>query len=187
MLAASTAMLFTFVAIPQVVQAQSVYVLAGAAIPSSDYGDIAKTGWLAGAGFTYPVGGAGLWVGAEGLYSRSSADSESSDVSFKPFSLMGIVGYDIPTEGKVAPYVFGGLGYQSISQSTEGVDSLNGFGYQFGAGIGIQTSGNISPFIEGRYQGASLDVEGSDESFTLGFVGIEAGVSIGLGGNNDDM
>lgn len=181
MLAASTAMLFAFVAIPQVVQAQSVYVLAGAAIPSSDYGDIAKTGWLAGVGFTYAVGDAGLWVGAEGLYSRSSVDSDVVDESYKPFSLMGIVGYDIPTEGKVSPYVFGGAGYQAISSSFEGSDTESGFGWQLGAGVGIETSGNISPFFEGRYQSASIN------DATLAFLGIEAGISIGLGGNNDDM
>lgn len=187
MLAASTAMLFAFVAIPQVVQAQSIYVLAGASIPSGDYGDDFSTGWLAAAGVTFPIGDAGLWAGAEGLYGRNSLDTESSvDVSGKPYSIMAIVGYDIPTEGKINPYVWGGAGLMGLKLSGGGESiSESGFGWQFGAGLALATEGKVSPFVEGRYQSASLTFEGDSSSSSVGIIGIEAGVSIGLGGNDD--
>jgi hypothetical protein len=186
-LAASTAMLFVFVAIPQVVQAQSVYVLAGASVPTSDYGDAFKTGWLAAAGVTFPVGESGLWAGAEGLYGQNSFDSSGSDLKGKPYSIMGILGYDIQTEGKINPYVWGGAGLMGLRQ-TSGGESLteSGFGWQFGAGLALATAGNVSPFVEGRYQSASLTFEGDTSSSTVGMFGIEAGISIGLG-SNDDM
>ena len=186
MLAASTAMLFAFVAIPQVVQAQSVYVLAGAAIPSGDYGDFFKTGWLAAAGVTFPIGEAGLWAGAEGLYGQNSFDSsESSDFKGKPYSIMAILGYDIQTEGKINPYVWGGAGLMGLKQTSGGESiSESGFGWQFGAGLALETEGRVSPFVEGRYQSASLTFEDDSSSSTVGIIGIEAGVSIGLGSND---
>lgn len=161
----STAVLFMALALPLTANAQSVFVLAGASIPSADYD--ADTGWLAAGGVTFPVGAAGLWVGAEGLYSRNSRD----EISFKPYSVMGIVGYDVSTESSLSPFVFGGLGLMGISNG----DSESGFGFQLGAGVGFEGDSNITPFVEGRYQSVSLD------GGTLAILGIEGGVSIGLG------
>lgn len=188
-LATSCAVLFMALAIPQVVQAQSIYVLAGASIPSSDYGDSFSTGWLAAAGVTFPIGEAGLWAGAEGLYGRNSLDSSESsvDISGKPYSIMALLGYDIPTEGKINPYVWGGAGLMGVKLSGGGESvSESGFGWQFGAGLALQTEGKVHPFVEGRYQSASLTFEGDSSSSTVGLIGIEAGVSIGLG-SDDDM
>lgn len=166
---ASTAVLFLALALPLTANAQSVYVLAGASFPSADYD--ADTGWLAAGGVTFAVGEAGLWAGGEGLYSRNTRD----DFSFKPYSVMGIVGYDIQTESSISPFVFGGAGLMGLSQSDS--DSESGFGWQLGAGVGFEGDSNITPFVEGRYQSVSLD------GGTLAILGIEAGVSIGLGDN----
>ncbi|MGD8494920.1 MAG: outer membrane beta-barrel protein [Gemmatimonadales bacterium] len=188
MLAVSTAVLFVFTALPRSADAQSVYVLAGASVPTSDYGDAFKTGWLAAAGVTFPIGEAGLWAGAEGLYGQNSFDStESTDLKGKPYSIMAILGYDIPTEGKINPYVWGGAGLMGLRQTSGGEStSDSGFGWQFGAGLALATAGRVSPFVEGRYQSASITPGDSSESATVGLFGIEAGISIGLG-SNDDM
>ena len=51
-------------------------------------------------------------------------------------------------------------------------DSSSQFGYQVGAGIGFGSEdSNVSPFIEGRFQGSS------DSKIIAG----SAGVSIGIG------
>lgn len=174
---ASTAVLFMALALPLTANAQSVFVLAGLSSPSSDYGDdFAETGWLAAVGVTFPVGESGLWAGAEGLYGQNGI--QDTDENGKIFSAMGIVGYDIPTESTVAPYVFGGAGLLSLSFSVEDADSESGFGWQLGAGVGFQGESNITPFVEARYESASLD------GGTLAIFGVEAGVSIGLGGDN---
>lgn len=167
---ASAAVLFMALALPQEGQAQSIYVLAGLSAPTGDYGDFADTGWLAAGGVTFPVGQAGLWAGAEGLYSRNG-HATLDDESFKVFSAMGLLGYDIPTESSVSPFVFGGLGLMSLSNG----DSESGFGWQLGGGAAFEGESNITPFVEARYQSASI------EDVTVSFFGLEAGVSIGLG------
>jgi len=167
----STAVLLLALALPLTANAQSIYVLAGASLPTGDYGDSADTGWLAAGGVTFPVGEAGLWAGAEGLYSRNGTDVD--DFSFKVFSAMGILGYNIPTESSLAPYVWGGAGLMSVSNG----DSESGFGWQLGAGASFEGESNVTPFVEARYQSASID-EG-----TISLIGLEAGVSIGLGDN----
>lgn len=166
----STAVLFMALALPLTANAQSVFVLAGLSSPSSDFGDFADTGWLAAGGVTFPVGEAGLWAGAEGLFGQNGF-SNVDDETYKVFSAMGILGYDIQTESSVSPYVFGGLGLMSLSNG----DSESGFGWQLGGGVGFETGGNVSPFVEGRYQSASLD------GGTLAIFGVAGGVSIGLG------
>jgi hypothetical protein len=178
----STAVLFLALALPVPANAQSIFVLGGVSLPSGDYGDEdildAGTGWLAAGGVTIPVGAAGLWVGAEGLYGRNGISD--IDESFKLFSVMGVVGYDIPTEATVSPYVFGGLGLMSLSTTEEDSDSESGFGWQLGGGVGFETGGKINPFVEGRFQSASID-DDEGESFTVSILAVEAGVSISLG------
>jgi opacity protein-like surface antigen len=176
-IATSTAVLFLAFAFPLTANAQNIYVLAGLSVPSSDYGDFADTGWLGGAGVTVPVGEAGLWAGADVLYGQNSFSSDVVDENFKLFSAMGILGYDIPTESSLSPYLWGGAGIMSLSNG----DSESGFGWQFGAGLAFQGDSNITPFVEGRYQSASIGDEGDDA--TVAIFGIEGGVSIGLGGN----
>lgn len=169
----STAVLLMALALPLTANAQSVFVLAGLSSPTGDYGDIADTGWLGAVGVTFPVGEAGLWAGAEGLYGQNGF--ANSDENAKLFSAMGILGYDIQTQSSVSPYVFGGLGLMSLSNG----DSESGFGWQLGGGVGFETGGNVSPFVEARYQSASIGDEPTD--LTVSVFGIEAGVSIGLG------
>ena len=176
-LVSSVAALFLAFALPQTVNAQSIYVLAGLSAPTGDYGDFADTGWLAAGGVTFPIGEKGLWAGAEGLYGQNSFSSETVDENFKVFSAMGIIGYDIPTESSISPYLFGGLGIMSLSNG----DSESGFGWQGGAGVAFAGEGNVTPFVEGRFQSASIGDGESDSTISL--FGIEAGVSIGVGSN----
>ncbi|HSM09236.1 MAG TPA: outer membrane beta-barrel protein [Gemmatimonadota bacterium] len=178
---ASTTVLFMALALPLTAHAQSVFVLGGLSAPTGDYGDVADTGWLGAVGVTFPVGEAGLWAGAEGLYGQNSFSSDAVDENYKLFSAMGILGYDIQTQSSVSPYVFGGLGLMSLSSSIEGSDSESGFGWQLGGGVGFETGGNISPFVEARYQSASIGDEADLTDLTVSVFGIEAGVSIGLG------
>lgn len=173
----STAVLFLALALPFTANAQSVFVLGGLSAPTGDYSDIADTGWLAAGGVTFPIGEAGLWAGAEGLYGQNSFSSDLVDENFKIFSAMGILGYDIPTQSTVSPYIFGGAGVMTLSNG----DSESGFGWQLGGGVGFDTGGNVNPFIEGRFQSASIGDEPND--LTVSVFGIEAGVSIGLSGN----
>lgn len=171
----SIAVLLLALAFPLTAHAQSVYVLGGGAFPLGDYGDFADTGWMVAGGFAFDIGEDGLFAGAEGLYSRSGTEVE--DLSTKPWSVMGFLGYNIPTQSTVSPYLFAGAGIQGVTVSAEGADSEtdSAFGYQFGAGLTFASGSNISPLVELRYQGSG------DENVDLNFIGVAAGVQIGLG------
>ncbi len=169
------AVLLLALAVPLSAHAQSIFVTGGAAFPLGDYGDFADTGWMVAGGLSFDIGDQGLFAGVEGLYSRSG--TEVDDISTKPWSAMGFLGYSIPTQSTVSPYLFAGAGIQGVTVSDEGADSEtdSAFGYQFGAGVSFATQSNISPLIEVRYQGSG------DESVDLNFIGLGAGVSIRLG------
>lgn len=178
-LVSSVAALLLAFAFPLTANAQSIYLLAGLSAPTGDYGDIADTGWLGAGGVTFPIGEAGVWAGAEALYGNNSFSSDIVDENYKVFSAMGILGYDIPTESSISPYLWGGAGLMTLSNG----DSESGFGWQAGAGVSFAGESNVTPFVEGRFQSASIDVgdgvSGSD--ITVSFFGVEAGVSIGIG------
>lgn len=169
------AILFLALAFPLGAHAQSIFVTGGAAFPLGDYGDFADTGWMLAGGLSFDIGEDGLFAGVEGLYSRSG--TQADDVSTKPWSAMGFLGYNIATQSTVSPYLWAGAGLQGVTVSVEGEDSESdsAFGYTFGAGVSFATQSNISPLIEVRYQGSG------DESVDLNFIGVGAGVSIRLG------
>ena len=178
MLVASAAVFALALAAPLTANAQSIFVLAGASLPTGDYGDFADTGWMVAGGVSFDIGEGGLFAGAEGLYSRHG--TEADGVSAKPYSVMGFLGYDIPTESSFSPYVFAGAGIQGVSVSFDGEsDSSSAFGYQFGVGGAFEGDSNITPLVEVRYQGSG------DEEVDLNFIGIAAGVSIGVGNNSN--
>lgn len=176
---ASLAVLSFAITAPLTTQAQSIFISGGLASPSGDDLDGVSTGWMAAGGITFDVGSGGLWTGVEGAFGRNTTDFDGETV--KPFSLMGVLGYSIPTEGSIHPYLWGGAGLQGVKFSDDlgGSESESGFGWQAGAGIGFGGEGNVSPYVEGRYHSASLDIDGFDVD--LAFFGVLFGVSIGVG------
>lgn len=159
-------------------QAQvTLYIGAGGSFPTSDFGDYAKTGWMATGGALWNVGDSGLGIGAELFYGQNNHDE---DVSFfegaktSPYGAMAIVDYSFETGGNIHPYVFGGLGLLVHRFSADNVDSESDsqFGYQGGAGLAFGLgSGSTSLYIEGRYMG-SEDTK---------YFGALAGLAFGVG------
>jgi len=181
---ASLAVLSFAITAPFTAQAQTVFISAGAAIPSGDDSDDINTGWIAAGGLTFDVGEGGLWVGVDGAYGRNSITEDGVDIdeNVKPYSLMGILGYSFPTEGSVSPYVWGGAGLAGASVSESTIDVSSGFGWQAGAGISLG-SGNARPYVEGRYHSASLEVDSGTgpSDFDLRFFAVLVGVAFGVG------
>ena len=170
-------------AFPATLGAQSIYISAGVTFPSSDYGDIADTGWMGAGGVLFPIGTAGLAIGAEGFYGQHSIGDEGDIRGFddpKLYGGMGIVVYTFQTSGSIEPYVFGGAGLMALQLGAYGEsETESGFGYQLGAGVAFPLSPKVSLYGEGRYMGASISAEDGD--VTVGLLGIFAGLSCNLG------
>lgn len=173
-LTTSVAALFLAAAVPTLGQAQvSLYLAAGPSIPIGDLGDFAGTGWVAAGGFTFDLGENGLWTGAEGTYGRNGLDSEV-DGHVQLIGVMALLGYTIPTESSVHPYVWGGAGILSGKVEVdgfEGGESDTDFGFQAGVGTTFG-HGAVRPLIEAR-----LETAGSEKQFFA----IDAGATFALG------
>ena len=174
-------------AAPLTLDAQTLYIAGGATFPTSDFGNYAKTGWMAAGGVVFnDIGTAGLGLGVEGFYGENKHKSEDVDPEFNfgdsktnPYGIMGIAVYNFDTGGSIQPYVFGGAGWMAHKYTADPAfadedETGSGFGYQFGAGVGFDLSESIELFGEGRYMGGSGDV--SDTKF----FGLFAGLAFGL-------
>ena len=172
-------------------QAQSIFLSAGISSISTDGVDV-DAGWMAFGGFLFDIGDNGLWAGVEGGYGQNNipdqtVDGEAltnSDIKAKPYSVMGFLGYSIPTEGSVDPYLFAGAGVIGTKLSGTGTfDGVSGsvdeseseFGFEAGAGLVFGNEANKArPYVEARYLRAGGDIDAD-------IISGQVGVSIGLG------
>lgn len=162
---------------PGSARAQGIYWGAGLTIPTGDYGDYAKTGYMGVAGVSFDLGPAGLSVFGEGFYGQNSHDY--GDDKTNPYGAMAGLLYDLAPEQVGGPYVFGqaGVMVHKYSSSEFGDDSQSGLGMGLGGGYGIPV-GDTEIFFEGRWMYGSFD-EGSTS-----FLGVVAGVALSLGGGD---
>lgn len=178
MLVASAAVLFLALAAPLTANAQSVFISAGPTVPVGDFGDLAKLGWMFEGGLIFDVGEEGLWAGVSGSYGQNSHDDEfeGTFLDGRTDLIVGsaVLGYSIPTESSVAPYVWGGGGilvHRFVPEVGDSESDSN-FGYQFGAGLSFGSEdASARPYVEARFQGA----DGSN------FVGANVGVTFDVG------
>lgn len=168
---------------PSPSQAQAnpfIFIGGGITIPMGDFGDLAKSGWMATGGFGVSVGTGKLAIGGEGYYGRNSHDGPSEDAT----NLIGgaaWLAYRLGQPGRVAPYVIGSAGFLAADFDPEDpADDVNTdteFAWSGGAGVDIPLSGSVSLYIEGRYM-ARGDVR---------FIPIFAGLSFSFGGGGGGM
>jgi len=151
-------------------QAQYVYLGGGLTVPVGEYGDYAKTGWMAAAGVGVPVGTQGLAVGGEVLYGQNS----HSDIDGDKTGLTGFFGwvdYRIGDESKPGVYLLGQAGVLNHQDKPAGTSYEGGSEWKFavggGAGVDIP-AGSVNVFVEARF----LTRSGTN------FIPILAGVTI---------
>ena len=146
-------------AVPSQADAQtSLYISGGATFPTGEYGEYAKTGWMAAGGVMFGIGSPGLSAGVDLFYGQNNHESISEESSSKttPWGAMAAILYNFIPDGGAQPYVFGGAGVLTHRFSTEGFsESETKFGYQLGAGVGFPIGGTTQLYAEGRYMGSS--------------------------------
>lgn len=154
-------------------------VFAGAAIPTSTFGDRVKSGYDVGAFLgvrpaTLPVG-----LRFEGVYNRFDLKAFSNVHSNIWQGTANLVIGRPAAPGMVSPYLIGGLGVYSskdvASNANVSSESSTKFGANGGAGIDLPLSG-ISVFAEARYHYVFTKDNNIPGSTNIGFVPINVGV-----------
>ena len=145
------------------------YVGAYAVIPSGDFGDVAKTGWAAEAGFQlFESANEKLSLYVSGGYGQNKSSDDVVEADFTQIMGLGHVVYDLTAGGSATPYLIGSAGY--LSQKIEvGDASETEGGIVFGGGIGLGFSSRF--WVEGKYMTASINDE------TTSFIMLGGGVS----------
>jgi opacity protein-like surface antigen len=147
---------------------------AGPSLPVGDFGDLADTGWMAGAGLLLLLGESGAWVGAEGIIGRNAV-KDVSDMDWELLGGGGLLGYTFNPTAALAPYVFASAGVLSLKVSE--FDSESEFSYGVGGGATYRLSPSASLFASARYLTADdLDVV----PITIGFTYMLSGSTMAL-------
>jgi hypothetical protein len=140
----------------------TLYISGGATFPIGAYAEFANTGWMAAGGVLFGVGSSGLGIGADLIYGQNNHDDlllESAKTSV--YGAMAIVNYAFGSQGKIRPFVFGGLGVAGHRFSADGSesDTESDVAYQLGAGVDFPIGGTTSFYAEGRYLGSGNNVD----------------------------
>lgn len=156
-------------------QAQGINfgVGGGLTIPTSDFGDIAKTGWhgIANIGFNTP---AGFGVRGDFYYGQNDGDVGGLD-KVKLAGGLGNLVYSFQGAGPVRPYVIGGAGVFKVEAEAGNLsDSETKFAWAGGAGVKFKAGTDANIFVEGRYVSVSTSGEKTN------FIPVTVGVSFGL-------
>ena len=155
--------------------AQGVWIGGGATLPTSDYGDIANTGFLFTAGVGTPVGDQGVSLGVGGSYGQNNHELIDGDKT-NLYGFMGYVEYDFAgRDAERTFYVLGELGvlWHKFSSNISPETTESGFAYSGAAGYAFPLGG-VNGWAEGRFTQASI----SDANTQ--FFGIVVGISIPL-------
>ena len=147
----------------------------GVSIPTGNFADGYKTGWLGQviAGITSPSGMLGGRI--DGMYVRHSFDS-SVDGSTQMLGANGdLVVSPGSADAKIRPYLLGGIGFFNVKSevgSVEGEGETK-FAFNVGAGLRFGAGSRMSFFVEGRYVNVQTELN------STGFIPIAVGLRWG--------
>lgn len=130
----------------------TIFVGAGPTFPLGDYGEYAKTGWLAAAGFSVPVGAKGVSLGAELAFGTNKHEAAIPGKT-NLFGGFGFLQYRVGDPAKPGVYVFGEAGvlnHQFKPPTSSGANDGD-WGFAVGGGGGVDIPvGGASIFVEAR-------------------------------------
>ena len=155
--------------------AQTVWIGGGATFPTSDYGNLANTGYQFEAGVGTPVGDQGVYLGVGGSYGQNNHELIDGDKT-NLYGFMGLVEYDFAgRDAERTFYVLGmaGVLWHKFSSDTSPEATESGLGYAGAAGYSFPL-GSVNGWVEGRFTQASIADENTQ------FFGIHFGVGIPL-------
>lgn len=152
----------------------------GVVIPMSDYKDLDKLGWVAGADATYWLAGNLVGIRVEGSYSQTSHKDQGGVAvggKTKIGGGMADLVYAFGTaDSPMRPYVLAGIGLYNIKVDITGLGSDSETKVAFGGGAGLTFkvgTGGTQLFVEGKF--TSVSTSGSSTTF----LPIRAGIRFG--------
>jgi len=134
----------------------------GLTLPTGEYNDYAKPGWLGHAGVAFPVGDAGLSVGAHGYYGSNSHGIDGDKTNL--YGALGALGISFGDPEGVAPQVFGLVGSMTHQYKSESFPTLDGSQTGLGAGVGFGIGfplGGIGASVGGFFLTGFGDLDGT--------------------------
>ncbi len=160
-----------------------VMIGAGGSVtfPTGDFADFANTGWLAGAGISFGVGGdVPVSVGASGYFGSNNHEPPPDGDKTNVYGAVAGVSYAFGDPEAVSPFIGAFVGFLTHSFKSDSQPQLevsdSGLALGGQAGIGFPLGG-VAGFVQGFYLTGTGDVDGTD------LFGIMAGIQVPLGGN----
>ena len=148
----------------------------GAQLPTGDYGNVDKMGWLIGGDVTYWLTGAPIGIRGDVQYAQTS-HKNNVDGSSKVVGGLAEVVYAFGTEAEqLRPYILGGVGYYNVKVEVTGFGSVSESKVGFGGGAGVAFkvgTGTTRFFIEGKF--VSVSTTGGSTTF----IPLRAGLRFG--------
>lgn len=148
----------------------------GAQLPTGDYGNFDKMGWLIGGDLTYWLTGAPVGIRADVQYAQTS-HKNNVDGNSKVIGGLAEVVYAFGTSAEqLRPYILGGVGYYNVKVEVTGFGSVSESKVGFGGGAGVAFkvgTGSTRFFIEGKF--VSVSTSGSSTTF----IPLRAGLRFG--------
>lgn len=149
------------VAVSSPAGAQYVFFGAGPTIPSGEYGDFAKTGYMISLGFGTDIGTKGLFLEAElGRGTNSHENTGQANEKTNVYSAFGALGWSFgAAEKKVRPYLLAGAGvvahqFRTDAEPAVGEGTESKFGATGAGGLSIRLTEKANFWLEGRYIGS---------------------------------
>jgi opacity protein-like surface antigen len=138
----------------------------GVQLPTGDYGNFDKMGWLIGGDVTYWLTGAPVGIRADVEYAQTS-HKNNVDGNSKVIGGLAEVVYAFGTQAdQLRPYILGGVGYYNVKVEVTGFPSASESKVGFGGGAGVAFkvgTGSTRVFIEGKF--VSVSTSGSSTTF----------------------
>jgi hypothetical protein len=166
-------MMAVTLASPASAQKVSLLVGAGPTFPMGDFGDFAKTGWLASVGARTSLTTLPVLIGLELLYGSNSHSDVDGDKTNLPGALLN-VSYRLGDPAGPGAFLIGSVGAISHQYRSESFPDLEGSetDVAFGVGAGIEyPMSSLVLFVMARY----LTRDGTN------FIPVQVGVAIPIG------
>jgi opacity protein-like surface antigen len=161
-------------------------VMGGATLPVSDFKDVLKTGWNAGALLNFGFANSPIGLRVDGLWNQFDFKGNISGPKYRVIDGTADIVFNFGSTSIAKFYLLGGAGVYNLKITNPNEDlsnfntnSVTKFGLNGGAGLKFNLAG-ISPFIEARYHYVFLngsDFENNGSNRKLQMIPISVGLT----------